>query len=72
MNADEMMKLAERIARHQAPVQVPVDPESAKRELNRLSVEKLLEAQAEPQPDPDFWILDIWECAMLRAMGIKP
>jgi hypothetical protein len=68
MNSDEIMKLAARIAKHQAPAQVRVDPDAARRELVRLSVEKLLDETAEP----DFWILDIWECAMLRRMGIKP
>ena len=72
MTPDEHMKLAQRIAKHRAPAQVRVDPDAARRELIRLSVEKLLEAQAEFQPEPDFWILDIGDCVLLRAMGIKP
>jgi ABC-type Fe3+ transport system substrate-binding protein len=38
------LALAERIAKHQAPVQVVVDPQAAKRQLIRLATEKLLEA----------------------------
>ena len=70
MTPDEHMKLAQRIAKHRA--QVRVAPDAARRELIRLSVEKLLKAQAEFQPEPDFWILDIGDCVLLRAMGIKP
>ena len=65
---EQRMELAKRIARHQAPVQVELDPEAARRQLVRLAAEKLLDATTES----DFWILDIWECAMLRSMGVKP
>ena len=65
---EQRMELAKRIAKHQAPAQVKIDPDAARRQLVRLAAEKLLDATMEP----DFWILDIWECAMLRAMGVKP
>jgi len=44
MNDDEALALAKRIAKHQAPAQVKVDPEEAKRQLVRLALEKLLDA----------------------------
>lgn len=68
MNADEMMKLAARIAKHDAPVQS--DSAASHRIWMRLAAQELAEANS--QPEPDFWILDIGDCAMLRAMGIKP
>lgn len=42
--ADTRLALAHRIAKHQAPGQVKVDPIEAKRQLIRLALEKLLGA----------------------------
>lgn len=42
--AETRLALAKRIAKHQAPVQVKVDPQKAKRQLIRLSLQKLLDA----------------------------
>ena len=69
MNADEMMSLARRIAKHPAPAQVKIDPHAVQRELLCRLLEKLLETETE---SPDFWILDIGDVAMLRSMGIRP
>ena len=68
MTPDEFMKLAQRIAKHDAPVQA--DSAASRRIWMRLAAQKLAEANL--QPEPDFWILDIGDCAMLRAMGVKP
>jgi len=43
LDADRLA-LAQRIAKHPAPVQVKVDPDAAKRQLIRLCLEKLLDA----------------------------
>jgi hypothetical protein len=45
MNVNERMELAQRIARHQAPAQVKVDPDEARIELIRLAARKLLAAR---------------------------
>ena len=68
MNSDEMFKLAQRIAKHEAPVQA--DSAASRRIWMRLAAQEL--AQANSQPESDFWILDIGDLQMLRAMGIKP
>jgi len=41
---DARRALAQRIAKHQAPAQVKVDPQAAKRQLTRLSLQRLLDA----------------------------
>jgi len=46
LDADRMA-LAQRIAKHQVPGQVNVDPQAASRQLIRLSLEKLLNASEE-------------------------
>jgi len=43
----DRMALVQRIAKHQAPGQVNVDPQAASRQLIRLSLEKLLNASEE-------------------------
>jgi len=59
MNDQEQMALAKRIARHQAPVQVKVDPDRARIELIRLAAQKLLAAKIDTD-DREF----------LRQVGI--
>ena len=44
---DTRLELAERIAKHTAPVQVKVDPQEAKRQLIRVSLQKLLNASGD-------------------------
>ena len=66
---EQRMELAKRIAKHQAPAQVKIDPKAVQRELLCRLLEKLLETET---GSPDFWILDIGDVAMLRAMGVKP
>lgn len=46
----EVLALAKRIAKHSAPVQVKVDPQLAKRQLIRLSAQKLLNASSDKSP----------------------
>jgi hypothetical protein len=43
--AEDRMALAKRIAKHEAPVQVVVDPDRARRQLIYLALQKLLAAQ---------------------------
>ena len=47
---DYRLALAQRIAKHQAPVQVVVDPDRARLALIRLAVEKLLDALGQRDP----------------------
>jgi len=47
---DTRLALAERIAKHHAPVQVPVDSDAARLELIRLSLKKLLDADGPELP----------------------
>jgi len=44
------LELAKRIAKHQAPVQVKVDPDAARLELIRLAMKKLLVAAEAREP----------------------
>ncbi len=44
---EERLELAKRIAKHQAPAQVRLSPASAKRQLIRLSLGKLLNASSD-------------------------
>jgi len=44
------LELAKRIAKHQAPVQVKVDPDAARFELIRLAMKKLLAAAEAREP----------------------
>ncbi len=41
---EERLALAKRIAKHQAPVQVKVDPNEARLQLIKLALQKLLDA----------------------------
>jgi hypothetical protein len=43
--AEDRIALAKRIAKHEAPAQVVVDPDRARLELIKLALEKLLGAQ---------------------------
>jgi len=45
MNNAERMELAQRIAKHQAPAQVKLDPGRARLELIKLAMQKLLAAK---------------------------
>jgi hypothetical protein len=46
--------LAQRIAKHEAPARVKLDSDAAKRELIKLSLQKLLNVEHEPDPVLDF------------------
>jgi hypothetical protein len=45
--ADTRLALAERIAKHTAPILVPVEPDDARLALVRLALKRLLEASEE-------------------------
>jgi hypothetical protein len=60
--AEERLALAKRIAKHQAPLQVKLEPEAAKRQLIRLAVEKLLMAK--------FAALTTDDLEFLQSLGI--
>jgi hypothetical protein len=59
MNSTEYLALARRIAKHQAPAQVKVDPDRARLELIQLAAQKLLAAK-----------IDAEDCEFLRQVGI--
>ena len=44
---EDRLALAQRISKHEAPAQVKVNPQAAKRQLIRLNLEKLLDASEE-------------------------
>jgi hypothetical protein len=46
--AESRLELAERIAKHQAPIQLPIDPDAARLALVRLALQRLLEVEPNP------------------------
>ena len=68
MNSDEMFALAQRIAKHQAPAQVKLNPLAAKQQLVRLSMEKLLGASTERA---SRFVLSSADKRLLQSMGIS-